>query len=77
VLTLLGVAAGVALFYTALAILRPLIDRMYGLDLPLSLPTGWELAMLAGIVAGGVLTGLLPAIRAYRWSLADGMAVRT
>jgi putative ABC transport system permease protein len=77
VLTLLGVAAGVALFYTALAILRPLIDRMYGLDLPLSLPTGWELAVLAGIVAGGVLTGLLPAIRAYRWSLADGMAVRT
>ena len=33
--------------------------------------------MLASIVAAGFLAGLLPAMRAYRLSLADGMTVRT
>jgi putative ABC transport system permease protein len=33
--------------------------------------------MLAAIVAAGFLAGLLPAMRAYRLSLADGMTVRT
>ena len=36
-----------------------------------------DLAALAAILAGGVLAGLLPAWRAYRLSLADGMTVRT
>jgi len=35
------------------------------------------LLTLAGIVAAGFLAGLLPALRAYRLSLADGMTVRT
>ena len=32
---------------------------------------------LAAVLVGGVLAGLLPAWRAYRLSLADGMTVRT
>ncbi|MEO1794435.1 MAG: hypothetical protein AAFU50_07515, partial [Pseudomonadota bacterium] len=30
----------------------------------------------AAIVGGGLLVGLIPAIRAYRMSVADGMTVR-
>lgn len=76
VLTLAGTVAGTALLYTALAAARPWIDRVYGLNLPLSAPSSWELMTLAGIVAAGFLAGLGPAFLAYRRSLADGMTVR-
>ena len=76
-LTLAGVALGVALLYTALALLRPWVDATYGLNLDIEAPTQREWLMLAAIVAAGFLAGLLPAMRAYRLSLADGMTVRT
>ncbi len=77
VLTIVGVAAGVAMLYAALALLRPWIDRAYGLHLTLAAPTATELTMLGAVVAAGILAGLLPGIYAYRLSLADGMTVRT
>jgi putative ABC transport system permease protein len=76
-LTLTGVLLGVALLYLALALLQPYIDQTYGLHLEIDPPTGREMLTLASIVAAGFLAGLLPAIRAYRLSLADGMTVRT
>ncbi|HWK33749.1 MAG TPA: ABC transporter permease, partial [Hyphomicrobium sp.] len=76
-LTLAGVALGVVMLYGALALLRPWVDATYGLDLSIDPPTQREWLMLAGIVAAGFLAGLLPALRAYRMSLADGMTVRT
>jgi putative ABC transport system permease protein len=76
-LTLSGVIAGVALLYGALVALRPAIDRAYGLQLSLDAPTASEWLTLSAIVAAGVLAGLIPALRAYRLSLADGMTVRT
>ena len=76
-LTLAGVLAGVALLYAALAVLHPYVDRTYGLQLAIDPPTQREVLTLAAIVAAGFLAGLLPALRAYRLSLADGMTVRT
>ena len=76
-LTLAGVVLGTVLTYVGLAGLRPLIDRVYGLHLAIDPPTWGEMATLAAIVAAGVIAGLVPAIRAYRLSLADGMTVRT
>jgi putative ABC transport system permease protein len=32
--------------------------------------------MLGAIVAAGIAAGLIPAVRAYRLSVADGMTVR-
>jgi putative ABC transport system permease protein len=32
--------------------------------------------MLGGVIIAGLLAGLIPALRAYRMSLADGMMVR-
>ena len=72
-----GAAIGVTVTYGALALLRPLIDKHYGLYLEIGPPDAADLAALAAILAGGVLAGLLPAWRAYRLSLADGMTVRT
>ncbi len=76
-LTLAGVLLGAILLYAALGLLQPFVDRTYGLHLDIDPPTRRELLTLATIVAAGFLAGLLPAMRAYRLSLADGMTVRT
>jgi putative ABC transport system permease protein len=76
VLTAAGVALGFALLYAALFLARPYVDAAYGLHLPIGpQPEAW--VTLGVIVLGGCAAGLLPALRAYRLSLADGMTVRT
>jgi putative ABC transport system permease protein len=65
------------LLYSALALLQPFIDGTYGLHLSIDPPTAREWLTLGTIVLAGFLAGLLPAMRAYRLSLADGMMVRT
>ena len=77
VLTVAGIALGVILLYAALLVLQPYVDTTYGLHLPIESPKPAELATLATIAIAGCLAGLLPALRAYRLSLADGMTVRT
>ncbi len=76
-LTLAGVVLGAILLYAALAVLQPYVDRAYGLFLSIDPLTYREWLTLVAIVVGGFLAGLLPALRAYRLSLADGMLVRT
>jgi putative ABC transport system permease protein len=76
VLTLLGVLLGVGLLYLGLYVARPNIDARYGLYLPITTLSAGELVMLALIVGAGFAVALLPALRAYKMSLADGMTVR-
>ena len=76
VLILTGVGLGVAFLYIALLLLRPVIDSAYGLHLAIDPPGTREVAILAIVVVGGILAGLIPAVRAYRMSLADGMTIR-
>jgi len=76
-LTFCGVALGTVLLYVALIALQPFIDRTYGLHIAIDPPTWDQLTVLAAIVGAGFIAGLLPALRAYRLSLADGMTVRT
>jgi putative ABC transport system permease protein len=75
-LTVAGVACGIAATYLGLFALQPLIDEHYGLFIDITPPTLIELGTLGLIVAGGIVAGLLPAWRAYRQSLADGMMVK-
>jgi putative ABC transport system permease protein len=77
VLVVAGIALGVVLLYAALLLLQPYVDTVYGLHLPIDPPNRAELATLGAIAVAGCLAGLLPALRAYRLSLADGMTVRT
>ncbi len=76
-LTLAGVVLGAVLLYMAIIVVQPLVDRLYGLHLAIEAPKLAEVQMLAAIVLAGFLAGLLPALRAYRLSVADGMTVRT
>ena len=56
-----------------LALFGPVLASGYGLSLALTLPTAAEWRLLGGIVAAGFAAGLIPAWRAYRMSLADGL----
>ena len=76
-LGLLGTLLGVALLYLALLIVRPMVDTAYGLYLEIGWLTSRELFSLLAVIGIGLLAGLLPALYAYRLSLADGMMVRT
>ena len=71
-----GAAAGVALLYLVLWLARPLIASHFGLHLGIGAPTPHELSLLALILGAGLLIGAIPAWRAYRYSLADGMSIR-
>jgi putative ABC transport system permease protein len=75
-LTLLGSALGMALLYLGIALSQPLFAQWLGLQLELSLPSARQWIFLALVQAAGILTGLIPGWRAYRYSLADGMTIR-
>ncbi|MEM1346759.1 MAG: ABC transporter permease, partial [Pseudomonadota bacterium] len=64
-----------ALLYGGLVIVQPWLDAAYGLYVSITLPGAREVTILATVVAVGTAIGLIPAIRAYRLSLADGMTV--
>ncbi len=72
----LGAAAGLVLLYAAIAVAQPIASREFGLHLPLSAPRPMDLAIVGSIVLAGFLVGSIPAVRAYRLSLADGLSMR-
>ena len=57
--------------------LQSAIEARKELGDEMEFPKPTELATLGTIAIAGCLAGLLPALRAYRLSLADGMTVRT
>ncbi|MCV6598261.1 MAG: ABC transporter permease [Mangrovicoccus sp.] len=76
IIALLGAALGVGLLYGALALGQPILDREYGIFLPISALSGREWQLLGAVVIAACLTSMIPAWRAYRLSVADGMTVR-
>ena len=72
-----GAVAAVALLAGSTAVVRPLVAREFGVELPLFSPAPADLALLAAVLSAGLLAGCLPAWRAYRLSLADGLSPRT
>lgn len=71
-----GAALGLGLLYIGLIVGQPWVDAAFGIWLPIEPPTLRDLWVLAIVIAAAALASLLPAIRAYRLSLADGMMVR-
>ena len=76
-IALAGAVLGLVFVYVLLFTLQPLLDNRYGLYLKVDTPSVRECAILAFIVIAGVVAGLIPAWRAYRRSLADGMSIRS
>jgi putative ABC transport system permease protein len=75
-LALAGVLLGLLLLYLAIAGSQGYVQANYGLYLPLNLPTAYEWTLLGAILSAALLMGCVPAWRAYRQSLADGLSIR-
>ena len=77
VIALAGAVLGLVFLYVLLFALQPLLDSRFGLYLKVDAPGVRECVILALIVFAGIVAGLIPAWRAYRRSLADGMSIRS
>ena len=77
VMAAVGALLGLALLYVGLIVAQPILDRAFGLWLQIDAPTIRELRVIIGVVFAGAIVSLVPALRAYRMSVADGMMVRT
>ncbi|WP_405119981.1 ABC transporter permease [Pseudomonas leptonychotis] len=75
-LALAGVLLGLLLLYVGIAGAQGYVQANYGLYLPLNLPTRYEWTLLGAILSAALLMGCVPAWRAYRQSLADGLSIR-
>jgi len=76
VLTALGVALGTLLLYSLMTIAQPFIQQQFGLFIEITGPTSYELLLLGIVQLAGITVGILPALRAYQHSLADGMTIK-
>jgi putative ABC transport system permease protein len=75
-IALAGCLLGTLVVMALLALLAPWLSAQFGLLLhPLAF-TLRELVLLLAILAGGLVAGLLPALLAWRRSLADGLTIR-
>ncbi|MFO1427933.1 MAG: ABC transporter permease [Steroidobacteraceae bacterium] len=71
-----GVVAGVGLTYALLYAAQPVLEHRFGIFVEIGGLTGYDLAILASIVLLALAMGLVPAWRAYRNSLGDGLTIR-
>ena len=75
-LALAGVVLGFATLYLLLAGLAPLIEERFGIFVALRPPGQWDLTIAVVVIAAALLMGVLPAWRAYRNALSDGLTIR-
>ena len=75
-LALVGSLLGIALVYGLVVVLQPLIEGQFGLYLPVKALTATEHFYVAAVVIAALVVGLIPAWKAYRNALSDGLSVR-
>jgi putative ABC transport system permease protein len=74
-LAAVGSALGVALVYAIISMLQVPIEDRFGLHLPIRPLGQLEYLYLLGVAVAGFLVGFVPAVKAYRNTLADGLSV--
>tara|TARA_Y100000034_G_scaffold14683_1_gene15401 strand:- start:325 stop:1680 length:1356 start_codon:yes stop_codon:yes gene_type:complete len=76
IITLLGCLLGTALFFVAILLAQPVLQAQFGISLSLSMLSSYEVKLLGAIMLAGTVMGLFPALRAYYYSLSDGMSIK-
>lgn len=72
----LGALLGMLCTGAFIALAAPWVQAQYGVSLKLSAPSADQWRLLAAVVLAGGVASLIPAWRAYRMSLADGLSPR-
>lgn len=76
-LTLSGVTLGILVSMAVITVMRPWLEVEFGFYLVGSVFSRSEMIYLAFILLAGVLVGFIPALRAQKISLKDGLSVNT
>lgn len=71
-----GTLLGFATLYALLFAIQPVLQTSLGLHIAVTLPGTFELVLALAIIGSATLLGAVPAWRAYRNSLSDGLTVR-
>lgn len=75
-LSLLGLFFGIAIVDLMSLIGASHLQDHFGINLQMSLIRSSELPAIGGLLLAGLLAGLIPAWRAYRYTLSDGLSTR-
>ncbi|KOO02739.1 ABC transporter permease [Vibrio nereis] len=75
-LTFIGIVAGTLALYLILTLASPIIQQSYGINLSIITLSSYELSLLGLVQLAGTVIGFIPALRAYKQSLSDGMTIR-
>lgn len=73
-ITLLGLGLGIVLTGLLITGIAPWSQAQHGISLQLWPPTSSQMAVLLGVMVAGLAASALPAWRAYRYALADGLS---
>jgi putative ABC transport system permease protein len=76
ILVLSGCILGIVSMYGLLYFVRPWLESNFSVYLPIEALSKTEWIYLAAIFITGTLAGFIPAIKAYRNSLQDGLTVK-
>lgn len=71
-----GAVLGLGLAYVLMLAGRTLAEQHFGISIPITAPHRLEWTYLGGVIVAGLIVGLLPAWRAYRNALQDGLTIR-
>ena len=71
-----GILGGVAILALAVHLSSPILLAKFGLQLGLGPVDTREFTLILAIFCAGLAASLVPAIRVYRMTLADGLSVR-
>jgi putative ABC transport system permease protein len=75
--TLAGSLAGALASFAAVALAGPWLQTRFGITLQAAAPSAAQGLLWGAVVLAGMLAGLIPGLRAYRLSLADGLSPRS
>lgn len=76
-LSVLGVALGWASAWVSLLAAQNMVQSRWGIHLSIGWPSESQGMLMLGVALAGLLASLLPAWRAYRLSLSDGLSPKT
>lgn len=76
ILSLMGALFGFVMQYLALSLLKPILENEYSLYIPVGAPTIREFVVIILFIVLGAISGLIPAVKAYRTSLNSGLMIK-